>query len=126
MTAHAEELPAQSHGHHDHGHSGPKKSIWLRGSWVRAAWVTILGALIGRFGVMAVRSWLFGYPAHDSGVEDTFMMLFGGVGFLIGIGCFDYWYGYLIGQRRLGRGGPLRPRRLQLDATTSGSTPITR
>ena len=98
MTAHAEELPAQSHGHHDHGHSGPKKSIWLRGSWVRAAWVTILATLIGRFGVMAVRSWLFGYPAHDSGVEDTFMMLFGGVGFLIGIGCFDYWYGYLVGK----------------------------
>ena len=43
MTAHVEELPAQSHGHgHDHGHSGPKKSIWLRGSWVRAAWVTTL------------------------------------------------------------------------------------
>ena len=65
---------------------------------MRAAWVTVLAALIGRFGVMAVRSWLFGYPAHDSGVEDTFMMLFGGVGFLIGIGCFDYWYGYLVGK----------------------------
>ncbi len=97
-ATHDLQSPIHDHGHgHGGEHYGPKGSVWLRGSWVRAAWCTILGALIGYLGVAAVRSWLFGYGASDQGVQDTFMLLLGGIGFLIGIGCFDYWWGYLIG-----------------------------
>ena len=97
MVAHAHELtPGDGHGH-AHG-GGPTRSVWLRGSWVRAAWVTVLSACIGFYGVELVRSWLFGWPAYNQGVSDVFMMLLGGVGFTIGIGCWDYWWGYLIGR----------------------------
>ncbi len=88
------------HGQRHPGAGGnPPRSVWLRGSWVRAGWTTLLGIAIGRLGVEAIRAWLFGDPAHSSGVEDTFMLLLGGFGFLVGIGCFDYWWGYLSGSR---------------------------
>jgi cytochrome c oxidase subunit I len=100
MVAHAQELPAPGHEAHAHGHGGgPRRSIWLRGSWVRAAWVTTVFALLGYFGTQVVRSKLFGYPAYSEDVVHTFMLLLGGVGFTIGIGCWDYWWGYLIGSR---------------------------
>ncbi|MGN6377547.1 MAG: cbb3-type cytochrome c oxidase subunit I [Gaiellales bacterium] len=97
MVAHAPELTS-THDAHDHHGGGPQRSIWLRGSWVRAAWVTVLGCVIGFYGVEVVRSVLFGWPAYNQGVSDTFMLLLGGVGFTIGIGCWDYWWGYLSGQ----------------------------
>jgi cytochrome c oxidase subunit 1 len=95
MAAHAHELTtAAGHGHG----GGPTRSVWLRGSWVRAAWVTLLAGATGFYGVELVRSWLFGWPAYNQGVSDFFMMLLGGVGFTIGIGCWDYWWGYLSGR----------------------------
>ncbi len=94
MVAHAHELTAHEHGHG----GGPQKSVWLRGSFVRAAWVTTLAGTIAYLGVLFVRSQLFGYPAYNEGVVVTFVMLFTGIGFTVGIGCWDYWWGYLIGR----------------------------
>ncbi len=96
MVAHAAELSGHEQAH-GHGGSGPKRSVWLRGSFVRAAWVTFLFGAVGALGTMAVRKYLFGYPAYSQGVVDTFTMALVGLGFTIGIGCWDYWFGYLIG-----------------------------
>ncbi len=120
MTTHAEELPAQSHGHHDHGHSGPKKSIWLRGSWVQ------------------------GGLGHDPGSADRALRRDGraqlavrlpGPGFRRRGHLHDAVRGRRLPDRdrllrllvrlsgrqaRLGRGGSLRPRRVQLEGLLQG------
>ena len=47
------------------------------------------------------------------------------LGFLAGIGCFDYWVYYALGKPDAA-GGPLRARRDAAGRTTSASTPTTR
>ena len=105
-VAHGAELSGHGHGHAD-GHGGGhgpaathQRSIWLRGSWVRAIWVSILfGTVVAaiaafirqRLGFEAVS----GQSAHE--VLLTFGLIFWAIGFTVGIGCFDYWWGYLIG-----------------------------
>ena len=122
MVAHAPEL----HGHelHDGHGGGHKRSVWLRGSWVRAAWVSAAMGL-GAAGLVMLIRHATGRVAYSDGVVQTFLLLFAGIGFTIGIGCFDYWWGYMIGKptpahedhsshgARCGR-------------TTSRSTPTTR
>ena len=96
MVAQASEL----HGHelHAEGHGGgPKRSVWLRGSWVRAIWVSAVMGLGAALLVMLIRRWAGFTPAYDEGVVDTFMLALAGFGFTIGIGCWDYWWGYIIG-----------------------------
>ena len=46
-------------------------------------------------------------------------------GFLIGMGCFSYWFRWAGGRPDRAR-GPLAARRTQRGRTTSVSTPITR
>ena len=95
MVAHATEI--HPHDLHAHGHGdGPRHSVWLRGSWVRAAWVTIVMGLAAAGAVMLVRH-LTGRTWYSDGVVQTFGLAFAGLGFTIGIGCWDYWWGYLVG-----------------------------
>ena len=49
----------------------------------------------------------------------------GPLGFLVGIGCFDYWFRWAVGAPTHPR-RPLPARRHELAATTSSSTPTTR
>ena len=84
-----------------HGHgpiSAPPRSVWLRGSWVRAIWVAAVAGLGATLAVLLARDLLGYHPLYSQGAVDTFMLLFAGVGFTVGIGCFDYWWGYLTGR----------------------------
>ena len=94
MVAHAPELHA--HELHDGHGGGRKRSVWLRGSWVRAAWVSAVMGL-GAAGLVMLIRYETGRVAYSDGVVQTFLLLFAGIGFTIGIGCFDYWWGYMIG-----------------------------
>jgi cytochrome c oxidase subunit 1 len=94
LVAHAQEIPGPVH---HHGGDGPKRSVWLRGSWVRAIWVATFMGLASAGIVMGIRD-LTGRTPYSEGVVQTFVMLFAGIGFTIGIGCWDYWWGYLIGR----------------------------
>jgi cytochrome c oxidase subunit I len=82
---------------HHAGGEGPRRSVWLRGSWVRALWVAAFAGLAAAGIVMEIRD-LSGRTPYSAGVVQTFGMLFAGIGFTIGIGCWDYWWGYLIGR----------------------------
>jgi cytochrome c oxidase subunit 1 len=95
MVAHAE--PIHAHGEHAHGGGGPRRSVWLRGSWVRAAWVTVVASLVTA-GIVAFLREITGRDPFEANVMAVSIMMAGGVGFAIGIGCFDYWWGYLIGR----------------------------
>ena len=110
-----------SHGPVSRGGGSP----WLGAGWIRAFWVS------ARFGgtailiTMLIRH-LLGFPhPYSAEVAATFGLTFGAIGFTVGIGCFDYWCGYIIG-KPTGAGGPLRSTARTRGATTSGSTPTTR
>src|SRR6478672_4642078 len=115
-----------------HGQShGPvrsePRSPWLHGSWLRALWVSFLFAFIA-IGISALIRYLLGDPLHGAEMQEvaaTFGLTFWAIGFTVGIGCFDYWWGYIIGS----------PDWVQEDhsahgayscAITSRSTPTTR
>src|SRR5215217_4452832 len=85
------------HGGHGHGHdAGPRRSVWLRGSWVRAVWVSIAFGAIAPSIAALIRAGL-GWEAWDSEVTSVFALIFWALGFTVGIGCFDHWWGYIIG-----------------------------
>jgi cytochrome c oxidase subunit I len=101
--------PVGGHGHghdaHAHGHGGgAQRSVWARGSWIRAIWVSLLFAGIAAGIVWLIRSAL-GFPTNPfdnrsaAEVMTTFGVTFWAIGFTVGIGCFDYWWGYLIGSK---------------------------
>jgi len=96
-VAHA---PDSAHAHGDaHGHSGgPQKSVWARGSWVRAIWVSLLFAAVAVGIATAIRAALGFGQVYSSEVAATFGLTFWAIGFTVGIGCFDYWWGYLTGR----------------------------
>src|SRR4051794_8748650 len=105
MAAHDDAAVVQTHGDvhqahgaegHGHDHGGPRRSIWLRGSWVRAIWLAIVLPLIVIGISLAIRDSL-GWRPVNAQVVSTLALIFSGLGFTIGIGCFDAWWGYLIG-----------------------------
>ena len=96
-ASHAAEL-GHGHGPVD---SSPQRSLWFRGSWVRAIWVSLAFGLTAA-GIAALIRHLLGFApvsgdsAHE--VLATFGLTFWAIGFTVGIGCFDYWWGYLTGK----------------------------
>jgi cytochrome c oxidase subunit I len=97
MVATAPELAGHHPEAHAHGHGGgPRRNIFLRAGWVRAVWVAIGLAVVAALVVAGLRA-ITGRDAGDAQAMLTFAMIFYGVGFAVGIGCFDYWWGYLIG-----------------------------
>ena len=91
---------ALTHDHdaHAHGHGGGSdKSVWARGSWVRAIWVSFVFAGVAIGIAMGIRAALGFGEIWNSEVAATFGLTFWAIGFTVGIGCFDYWWGYLIG-----------------------------
>ncbi len=99
MAVHAEPIPAPAHDDHHHGPvSRGGGSPWLGAGWIRAFWVS------GAFGgtailiTMLIRH-LLGFPhPYSAEVAATFGLTFGAIGFTVGIGCFDYWWGYISGK----------------------------
>src|SRR5438270_10322817 len=100
-VAHAADVTG--HGH-DHSHGGPVDrrpgSPWTRAGWVRAIWVSLLFGTVVAGIAAAIRQALgfeavSGESAHE--VLLTFGLTFWAIGFTVGIGCFDYWWGYITG-----------------------------
>jgi len=99
-VAHPTDVSHAHGGDHGHGHGGgaPTGSIWLRGSWVRAIWVSLLFACVAIGIATLIREALGFGDVYSSEVAATFGLTFWAIGFTVGIGCFDYWWGYLIGR----------------------------
>jgi cytochrome c oxidase subunit 1 len=98
MTAIADHEPKTQHGHG----APPRRGRLMRPGWLRAAWCTVAFYLIGMYIVVALR-WLAGWePVYDW----TIIVLAGAlvcapIGFLLGLGAFDYWLHYLSGRPTL-------------------------
>ncbi len=93
MSTHA---PAPAHapgGGHVH-HVDPRPlSYW----WGRAVYGAVAGVLFAFLLVFLLRT-LFGFePLWEGGVYGGVAGLIGGIGFLWGIGCFDFWLGWAKG-----------------------------
>ncbi len=90
MATHAsapEHAPGGSHGGHEH-HVDPRPvSYW----WARALYGTVAGVAFAFLLLFLLRT-LFGFePLYDGAVYGGVAGLLGGIGFLWGMGCFDFW-----------------------------------
>ncbi len=84
--------------HAEHGAPPPPGHLLLRGGWVRALWMVPLFFFIGMGIVVGLRALAGWDPALDWEV----VIVVGGltlapIGFLAGIGAFDYWTRYALG-----------------------------
>ncbi|HSS72016.1 MAG TPA: hypothetical protein VLK53_00485, partial [Gaiellaceae bacterium] len=74
------------------------RSVWLRAGWIRAAWMTALFWGIGLGLVLIFRWWAGWEPLFKWDVITVVATLTAApIGFLAGIGAFDYWVRYAIG-----------------------------
>ena len=72
----------------------------------------------------AIIRWLLGWDWYSRPVTFTTVLFLMPIGFILGIGCFDYWGRYIIGSPTSPRITPITAR--TAGRTTSRSTPITR
>ena len=97
---------------------------WTGPGWLRVLWVTPIFIGIG-FALPGLIRWLADWqPIWKGQVILTVQLVTVPLGFLVGIGGFDYWAYYAAGGRR----GPRTTRATARSpgATTSASTPTTR
>jgi cytochrome c oxidase subunit 1 len=88
----------QQHGAHG-AHAAPPRHWLIRPGWVRALWAAALFFGFG-LGLVVFFRWLGGY---DPVVDWEVIVLVGGlvcapIGFLTGLGAFDYWLYYISGR----------------------------
>jgi hypothetical protein len=89
-----------THPEAQHGHAPPvRRGILMRPGFVRAAWCAGLFFLLGMFLVVGIRALAGWDPTYDW----TIIVLVGAltaapIGFLLGLGAFDYWLYYLSGR----------------------------
>ena len=85
------------------GHPAPpRRGIFMRPGYLRALWVTPLFFLIGMYIVVGIRALAGWDPTYDW----EYIVLVGGMvtaplGFLLGMGVFDYWLYWLSGRPTL-------------------------
>ena len=71
---------------------GTVRRLLLGPGWIRAVWMTALFASIG-FGIVVVLRWWGGWhPILDWTAIVTVELISTPFGFMIGLGCFDYWF----------------------------------
>ena len=88
--------PTHAHTGHHHVH-GPTRSAW--DYWKRAIVGVITGVVLG-FIITFLARWLFGFDGlWASQVYWSVCATLAGLGFIIGIGCFDWWWDYLRGRK---------------------------
>ena len=94
MATHAPAAPHAPSGDHEH-HAPPKPvSYW----WKRAAW-WVAGSIIFSLSFVCLLRAIFGFtPLWDGEVYATVTAILSVIGFLIGIGCFDYWWQWMRGR----------------------------
>ena len=87
--------PTHAHTGHHHAH-GPTKSAW---DYWRRAIVGVLTGIVAGFIITFLARWLFGFDnLWVSQVYWSVCTTLAGLGFIIGIGCFDYWLGWAAGK----------------------------
>ncbi|MDX6599664.1 MAG: cytochrome c oxidase subunit, partial [Gaiellales bacterium] len=89
--------PASSHAS-SYGDPGGGGSILTRPGWWRALIWTIISAVIAVAIPSLVRV-AVGWPWFQYQVVSTCLMLIVPLGFIAGIGCFDYWAKYIVGSK---------------------------
>ena len=96
-TTHAE----TQHGT-GHGDMPRRRGFLMRPGWVRAAWVTPAAFFIGMYIVVTLR-WLAGWdPVYDWEIIVLIAgMVTAPIGFLLGLGAFDYWLYWVSGRATL-------------------------
>jgi cytochrome c oxidase subunit 1 len=87
--------PHDPHTHHGTP-TGPKRSYWIRAGWWRALVWTLVAGAIGVVLPMFIRH-LLGWDWYSRPVTFTTVLMLMPIGFVLGIGCFDYWGRYIIG-----------------------------
>ena len=116
-TAHAEtHAPTNGHSHHNEPPPPPTGiHIFTAPGWWRALWTTPLVGFMG-VGLVCLIRWAAHWDPiwYPQPILTVALVTFP-IGFLIGIGCFDYWAYYFSGRPTPTR-GPLRPRRAQSKA----------
>ena len=94
MATHA---PTHAHTDHGHGHHTPARPTSY---WWKRAFVAVVVGIVVALGLVFLARWAFGLtPLWEPQVYYTMIFILAGVGFLIGIGCFDWWWDYLRGRR---------------------------
>ena len=98
MTSTVEHAAETQHGHP----APPRRGIFMRPGYLRALWVTPLFFLIGMYIVVGIRALAGWDPTYDW----EYIVLVGGMvtaplGFLLGMGVFDYWLYWLSGRPTL-------------------------
>jgi cytochrome c oxidase subunit 1 len=84
---------------HDAAVAGPPRNPLLRAGWLRAAWMSLLFAGIGFGLVIGIRALAGWEPYLDWVPVITVAFLTAApLGYLVGIGCFDYWAYYVSGR----------------------------
>jgi cytochrome c oxidase subunit 1 len=79
-----------------------RRGVLMRPGWIRAAWVTPLFFLIGMFIVVGLRSLAGWDPAYDWNIIVVVAgMVAAPIGFLLGLGAFDYWLYWCSGRPTL-------------------------
>jgi cytochrome c oxidase subunit I len=91
---------APSHASHDAHHEPPRRRHWLLAAgWPRAIWMTFAFFGLGFLIVVGLRALLNYEPVVDWHVIIVVAALtLAPLGFLAGLGGFDYWASYAIGQ----------------------------
>src|SRR6188474_525963 len=96
----SETTTSQSHAPQHASHEPPRRRHWLLAAgWPRAAWMTVFFFLLGMGIVVGLRA-LGGYdPTLDwKPVIVVGALTMAPLGFLSGLGAFDYWVSYAIGR----------------------------
>jgi cytochrome c oxidase subunit I len=85
--------------HHEPATQGPPPHLLLRAGWLRAGWMAALFSGIGIglvTGIRALAGWdpVWEWPA----VITVGFLVMAPLGYLAGLGCFDYWTRYAVGR----------------------------
>jgi cytochrome c oxidase subunit 1 len=98
------EAHAQTHAEHGHDDHAPKPppTGWHRftaAGWYRVAWVTPFFGFFWLGFTVLIRWACHWYPLWDSGPIVSVALVVFPIGFLLGIGGFDYWLYYMSGRK---------------------------
>ena len=93
---------APTHHETGHGDAPRRRGLLMRPGWVRAAWVTPAFFFIGMYLVVTFR-WIMGWdPVYDWEIIVLIAgMVTAPIGFLLGLGTFDYWLYWISGRPTL-------------------------
>jgi cytochrome c oxidase subunit 1 len=95
-------VETREHEHVHAVHAPPPRGKWRRrlttGGWIRALWVTPFSFALATLLVIGCRAALDYSPLWEFQVLLTAWMVIVPLGFLIGIGGFDYWFYWVSGR----------------------------